>query len=350
MTTTFELDYAPHPAVVWEVTRACSLHCQHCPMGAEPQRSPLELSTYEGYKTIDQIATLEPSRFVISGGDPLEREDVFQFIEYAKRRGLDPAIALSPTAELTQQAMGMIARKGASRIVVSIDDATALRHDALRGIPGTFAATLDAIRWARQAGIVVEINTLVSRRNAAHLSDVLDLVLSLGVETWNLYFLVPIGGAKMVDVLTAEEVERVFDFVDRAAEAIKVRVIEAPHYRRHRLEKSFSEWPDFAGYQSDDSGPVVTHDARGVVFISHSGEVRPSELLPLSAGNIRYRALGAIFRGGDLFVALRDPRNLKGKCSRCEYARICGGSRARAFAASGDLFGSDPLCAYEPAH
>jgi radical SAM protein with 4Fe4S-binding SPASM domain len=345
-----ELEYDRHPVVVWEVTRACGLHCQHCPMGAEPQRSPLELSTYEGYKTIDQISTLEPSRFVISGGDPLEREDIFQFIEYAKRRGLDPAVALSPTTELTQPAMTAIARKGASRIVMSIDDATALRHDALRGIPGTFAATLDATRWAREAGIAVEINTLISRRNAAHLSEILELISSLGVEAWNLYFLVPVGGAKMVDVLTAEEVERVFDFIDGAAEQIKIRVMEAPHYRRHRVQKMSSQWPDFAGYQSDESAPVATHDARGVVFISHSGEVRPSELLPLSAGNIRYRALGAIFRGGDLFVALRDPRNLKGKCSRCEYVRICGGSRARAFAASGDLFGSDPLCAYEPGH
>jgi len=348
--TSIELDYAPHPAVVWEVTRACGLHCQHCPMGAEAQRSPLELSTYEGYKTIDQIATLEPSRFVISGGDPLEREDVFQLIEYAKRRGLDPAVALSPTSELTQQAVASIARKGASRIVMSLDDAAALRHDALRGIPGTFAATLDAVRWARESGIAVEINTLISRRNAAHLSDIAGLLDSLGVETWNLYFLVPVGGAKMVDVLTAEEVERVFDFIDSAAELIKIRVIEAPHYRRHRIAKMSGDWPDFAGYQSDESAPVATHDARGVVFISHSGEVRPSELLPLSAGNIRYRALGAIFRGGDLFVALRDPRNLKGKCSRCEYVRVCGGSRARAFAATGDLFGSDSLCAYEPGH
>ena len=348
--SSIELEYDRHPVVVWEVTRACSLHCQHCPMGADPQRSPLELSTYEGYKTIDQIATLEPARFVISGGDPLEREDIFQFIEYAKRRGLEPVVALSPTAELTQQAMTSIARKGASRIVMSIDDATALRHDALRGIPGTFAATLDATRWAREAGIAVEINTLISRRNAAHLSEILDLISSLGAEAWNLYFLVPVGGAKMVDVLTAEEVERVFDFIDGAAEQIKIRVMEAPHYRRHRVQKMSGQWPDFAGYQSDESAPVATHDARGVIFISHSGEVRPSELLPLSAGNIRYRALGAIFRGGDLFVALRDPRNLKGKCSRCEYVRICGGSRARAFAASGDLFGSDPLCAYEPAH
>lgn len=348
--SSIELEYDRHPVVVWEVTRACSLHCQHCPMGADPQRSPLELSTYEGYKTIDQIATLEPARFVISGGDPLEREDIFQFIEYAKRRGLEPAVALNPTAELTRQAMSAIARKGASRIVMSIDDATALRHDALRGIPGTFAATLDATRWAREAGIAVEINTLISRRNAAHLSEILDLISSLGAEAWNLYFLVPVGGAKMVDVLTAEEVERVFDFIDGAAEQIKIRVMEAPHYRRHRVQKMSGQWPDFAGYQSDESAPVATHDARGVVFISHSGEVRPSELLPLSAGNLRYRALGAIFRGGDLFVALRDPRNLKGKCSRCEYVRICGGSRARAFAASGDLFGSDPLCAYEPRH
>jgi radical SAM protein with 4Fe4S-binding SPASM domain len=348
--SSIELEYDRHPVVVWEVTRACSLHCQHCPMGADPQRSPLELSTYEGYKTIDQIATLEPARFVISGGDPLEREDIFQFIEYAKRRALEPVVTLSPTSELTQQAMASIARKGASRIVMSIDDATALRHDALRGIPGTFAATLDATRWAREAGIAVEINTLISRRNAAHLSEILDLISSLGAEAWNLYFLVPVGSAKMVDVLTAEEVERVFDFIDGAAEQIKIRVMEAPHYRRHRVQKMSGQWPDFAGYQSDESAPVATHDARGVVFISHSGEVRPSELLPLSAGNIRYRALGAIFRGGDLFVALRDPRNLKGKCSRCEYVRICGGSRARAFAASGDLFGSDPLCAYEPGH
>ncbi len=348
--TTFELDYAPHPAVVWEITRACGLHCQHCPMGAEPQRSPLELSTYEGYKTIDQIAALEPSRFVISGGDPLEREDVFQFIEYAQRRGLDPALALSPTAELTQQAVGMMARKGASRIVMSIDDTTPLRHDALRGIPGTFAATLDAVAWAREAGMAVEINTLVSRRNAAHLAELLEMIVALRAEFWNLYFLVPIGGATTVDVLTAEEVERVFDFIDQAGQSINVRIIEAPHYRRHRLQKNAGDWPDFTGYQPDDGAPVATHDARGIIFISHSGEVRPSELLPLSAGNLRYRTLGAIFRGGDLFVALRDPRNLKGKCSRCEYVRICGGSRARAYAASGDVFGSDPLCAYEPGH
>ena len=349
--TTLELDFAPHPAVVWEVTRACGLHCQHCPMGADTQRSPLELSTYEGYKTIDQIAALEPSRFVLSGGDPLERDDVFQFIEYAKRRGLDPAVALVPSAELTPQAIMSMARKGASRIVMSLDDANALGHDALRGVPGTFAKTIDTLRWARESGIAIEVSTLVSRRNAANLSAILRLIVNLGADAWNLYFLVPVGGANANDALPADEVERVFDFVDGASELINVRVIEAPHYRRHRIEKlSNRQWADFTGYQSDDNAPIAMHDARGSVFISHSGEVRPSELLPLSAGNIRYRALGAIFRGGDLFVALRDPRNLKGKCSRCEYVRVCGGSRARAFAATGDLFGSDPLCAYEPGH
>jgi radical SAM protein with 4Fe4S-binding SPASM domain len=348
--SSIELDYDRHPLVVWEVTRACRLHCQHCPIGAEGQRSALELSTYEGYKTIDQIATLEPSRFVISGGDPLERDDIFQFLEYAKRRGLDPAVALGPTAEVTQQAIGTLARRGASRIVMGLDDATAVRHDAVRGIAGTFATTTDATRWARDAGLGVEINTLVSRRNAAHLGAILEMLGSAGAEAWNLYFLVPAGGAKSIDMLTAAEVERVFTFIDSVADRIKVRVIEAPHYRRHRVQTMSGAWSDFAGYQFDEGVPAATHDARGVVFISHSGEVRPSELLPLSAGNIRYRALGAIFRGGDLFVALRDPNNLKGKCGRCEFARVCGGSRARAFAATGDVFASDPLCAYEPGH
>ena len=126
--SSIELEYDRHPVVVWEVTRACGLHCQHCPMGAEPQRRPLELSTYEGYKTIDQIATLEPARFVISGGDPLEREDIFQFIEYAKRRGIEPVVALSPTSELTQQAMTSIARKGAGWLYRKLRHGPGISH------------------------------------------------------------------------------------------------------------------------------------------------------------------------------------------------------------------------------
>lgn len=357
----FDLDYERHPIVVWELTRACDLQCTLCPMGADVSRSPLELSTYEGYKTIDQIAAIEPSRFVISGGDPLERDDVYQFIEYSVRRGLQPLVALSPTTSVTQQAIAELAHSGASKIVVSLDDVDAVRHDALRGMNGGYTATLLSMRWAREAGIGIEVNTLVARRNVAHLRDMLEMLELNGVEAWNLYFLVPVGASKGIEQLDAEQVDEIFRFVDDAASHVKIRIIEAPHYRRHRMQQVLAErqrrfdsmlesdqWPDFSGYAADEKQPLATHDARGIIFISHSGEVRPSEFLPISAGNIRYRSLGAIFRGGDLFVALREPSNLKGKCGRCEFARVCGGSRARAFAITGDVFATDPLCSYEP--
>jgi radical SAM protein with 4Fe4S-binding SPASM domain len=357
----FDLDYERHPIVVWELTRACDMHCTQCPMGADTTRSPLELSTYEGYKTIDQIAAVEPSRFVISGGDPLERDDVYQFVEYAVRRGLEPHVALSPTSSITQQAIAELARSGAKKIVVSIDDVDAQRNDKLRGMNGGFATTMLAMRWAREAGLGIEVNTLVARNNAAQLGPILELLELQGADAWNLYFLVPVGASKSIEQLTPDDVEQIFRFVDDAGSHVKIRLIEAPHYRRHRMQQVIAErqkrfdsmlendqWPDFSGYAGDEKQPLATHDARGIVFISHSGEVRPSEFLPISAGNIRYRSLGAIFRGGDLFVALREPSNLKGKCGRCEFARICGGSRARSFAATGDVFATDPLCAYEP--
>jgi len=357
----FDLDYERHPIVVWELTRACDLQCTQCPMGADTARSPLELSTYEGYKTIDQIAAIEPSRFVISGGDPLERDDVYQFIEYSVRRGLDPHVALSPTTSVTQQAIAELARAGASHVVVSIDDVDGQRHDELRGMTGGFATTMLAMRWAREAGLGIEVNTLVARRNAKQLGGILELLELNGADAWNLYFLVPVGASKTIEQLGPDEVEQVFRFVDDAGSHVRIRIIEAPHYRRHRMQQVLADrqkryeaimeseqWPDFSGYAGDEKQPLATHDARGIIFISHSGEVRPSEFLPISAGNIRYRSLGAIFRGGDLFVALREPSNLKGKCGRCEFSRICGGSRARAFALTGDVFAADPLCSYEP--
>lgn len=357
----FDLDYERHPIVVWEVTKACSLACQHCPIGADASRSPLELSTYEGYKTIDQIASVEPSRFVISGGDPLERDDLYQFVEYARRRGLDPILALSPTPSVSQKSIAQLAYAGLKRIVVSIDDHDPMRHDAGTGLTGSFGVTLAALNWAIDAKVGVEVNTLVSKRNAAHLGGILELLETLGAAAWNLYFLVPVGGSSANEVLSPEEAERVFSFIDNASSKIAIRIFEAPHYRRYRMQQLLADrqrhfdrmlesddWADFSGYTANEKEPLASHDARGIVFISHSGEVRPSEFLPISAGNIRYRSLGSIFRGGDLFVALREPSNLKGKCGRCEFARVCGGSRSRAYAISGDLFATDPLCGYQP--
>lgn len=354
-----------HPIVMWEVTRACDLHCRNCTIGATERRGTDELTTYEAYKTIDQIASLAPREFIITGGDPLERLDIAQIVNYARRRGLDPALVASPTSQLTAAAIARLERNGLTRIIFSIDGSSPEVHHGVQGVVGTFAATLRAIRWAESAGLAVEVNTLVTRRNADDLAAIVDLIRPIGITRWNLYFLVPLIASARPDMLTADETEHLFATIDeiRGRETFPVRVVEAPHYRRYRLQRDLDarlhnaaagQWPDFSGYEADDAGTqndlmdLAVDGVRGFVFISHAGDVRASEFLLFSAGNLRYRPLGAIYRSSDLFVALRDPENLKGKCGRCEFRQICGGSRARAWAVEGNIFADDPLCAYEP--
>ncbi|MEO8033196.1 MAG: radical SAM protein [Acidobacteriota bacterium] len=358
-------NYENHPIVMWEVTRACDLHCRTCTIGASEARGPNELSTYEAYKTIDQIATLAPRELIMTGGDPLEREDVAQIINYARRRGLEPGLVVSPTSQLTADAVADLQRSGLTRIIFSIDGPTEEIHEGVRGAPGTFAATLRAIRWAETAGLTIEVNTLVLQRSVARLTAIADLIRPLGISRWNLYFPVPLVASTRTEMLTAEQTELAFATLEeiRGIENFQVRVVEAPHYRRYRLQRDLeaslhsvnaTRWPDFTGYQADDAMTQkdlmdsAVDGARGLVFISHAGDVRASEFLLLSAGNLRYRPLGAIYRSSDLFVALRDAENLKGRCGRCEFRQICGGSRARAWALEGNIFADDPLCAYQP--
>lgn len=350
----------PHPTVFWELTRLCDLHCRGCPSGASGQRDPNELSTYEAYKTIDQIAAVQPRELIITGGDPLERYDVYQIVDYARRRGLDPALVLTPSDELTFDALAKLQTNGLTCAVFSIDGSTAVIHESVHGVGGTFAATMRAIRWAEAVGLRVEVNTLVTRRNAGDLAAIALLIHPFSIARWNVHFLVPVGASRELEMITAAEVERVFAMLEeiRTREKFAVRVVEAPHYRRFRIERILQsrlasdgmEWGDFTGYvMKDDHGPDVLEaaldGARSFVYISHAGDVRPSEFTPQSAGNLRYRPLGDIYRGSDLFVALRDPDNLHGKCRQCEYRTLCGGSRARAYVMTGDLFGADPLCA-----
>jgi radical SAM protein with 4Fe4S-binding SPASM domain len=355
--------FEPHPVVMWELTRACDLHCRGCPSGADSRREPNELTTYEAYKTVDQIAALQPRELIITGGDPLLREDVYQIVDYARRRGLTPTLVFSPTPELTFEAISRLEFDGLTRVCFNIDGSTAAIHESVHSVPGTYAATLRALRWAECAGLKVEINTLVTKSNEADLEAIVALLKQFAVARWNVHFVVPIGDSRELGLLTAEEVERVFARIDaiRAAGNFPVRVVEAPHYRRFHLERnletaleSMEAWADFTNYTAAEPETArelldsALDGASGFVYISHAGDVRPSEFVPLSAGCLRYRSLADIYRGSDLFVALRDTANLKGKCARCDYRHLCGGSRARAWAMTGDLFGSDPLCAYEP--
>jgi radical SAM protein with 4Fe4S-binding SPASM domain len=345
--------------VMWELTRACKLACAHCPIGAQPRRSPLELSTYEAYKTIDQIVSLNPDEVIITGGDPLERADIYQLIDYARRRGLQPALTVSPTPTLTGAVIGKLKRNGLSRLIISLDSSSPERHDTARGISGQFGSTLLAIRWARTAELPVEVNTLLNRKNIGDLQTIAELLGDVDVLRWNIYFLVPVGGSKNTETLTASEVEDIFARIYELSSRVPfpIRTFEAPHYRRYVLQKaveerlrSIDDYFDTNGDGlriGDDTGRAAVA-VNNMLYISHTGEVSVSPFLPLTAGNVRYQPLATVFRYGELFAAMRDDVNLKGKCGRCEFRTVCGGSRARAFAITGDLFASDPLCSYEP--
>ena len=346
------------PIVMWELTRACHLQCMHCTAGAQARRNPLELSTYEAYKTIDQIVALAPRELLITGGDPLERVDLFQLVDYARRRGIRPAVTLVPSNALNGSIPGKLRANGVDRAIFSIDGTNPERHDAVRGIRGHFTSTLQAIRWARTSGLPVEINTLVSRRGARELGTIADLVAELGAVRWNLYFLVPVKASRDIEMLTADEVEEVFGriFDTSARVPFPIRTFEAPHYARYLLQRALASRQETIERFFDKGTAIdvpeeavfATATASNVVFVSHTGEVSVSPFVPLVAGNVRYQPLSWVYHNSDLFTALRDDNNLKGKCGRCEYRTICRGSRARAFAISGDIFAADPLCTYQP--
>jgi radical SAM protein with 4Fe4S-binding SPASM domain len=335
------------PVVTWELTRACHLSCVHCPIGAQQKRSPLELSTYEAYKTIDQIAALHPQELIVTGGDPLERPDIYQLLDYARRRTLAPTLTVTASPALTGAVVGTLKRNGLARMAIAIDSATPARHDAARGIGGLFASTLLAIRWARTVSLPVEVNTLVTRRNVDELGTLSALLGDLSVDRWNLYFVVPIGESKHHETLMADEVENVFETLWDASQKMpyRIRTFEAPHYRRFAIQKMSAE-RNLIG--TDHADLLAAADCAEQIFISHTGEVSLSPFLPMTAGNVRYQPLTTIYQRSDLFAAVRTSTNLKGKCGRCEFRSVCSGSRARAFAMTGDIFASDPLCAYHP--
>jgi radical SAM protein with 4Fe4S-binding SPASM domain len=345
--------------VMWELTRACRLGCAHCPIGAQPRRSPLELSTYEAYKTIDQIVSLNPEEVIITGGDPFERADLYQLLDYARRRGLQPSLMVSATPSLTGAAIGKLKRNGLGRLIIGLDSSAPERHDAARGIAGQFGSTLLAIRWARTAELPVEVNTLLTPSNLRDIDTVAELLGDVEVQRWNIYFAVPVGATRASEMLSPEATEDVFrkiyDLAGRVPFAI--RTFEAPQYRRYVLQKAVEKRQRTIEEMFDlqSQGVRIADDAgrsavavNNYLYISHTGEVSVSPFLPLTAGNVRYQPLSTVHRYGELFAAVRDEVNLKGKCGRCEFKTVCGGSRARAFAVSGDLFASDPLCAYQP--
>jgi radical SAM protein len=379
-------DESPFLAI-WEVTQSCDLACKHCRAAAQPIAHPDELTHAEGKALIDQIADMHIPIFVFTGGDPLKRKDVFELIRYAAGKGVQVALTPSATPLLTREAIFQLKEAGLVRLGISLDGSTPEIHDNFRGLPGAWARTIQAIEWANEAGIPIQVHTTISRHNADDLDNLCTLFEKLAIVMWNVFFLVPVGRGQLDDLLSGEDFERVFGKIYELSHRVnfQIKTTEAMHYRRYLLQHNLEErkmghghghphaaaaaGADEPGASTDRSSSVGyepgsptadaksrtaswatrrVNDGKGFMFISHVGNVYPSGFLPIHAGNIRETPLADIYRNAPIFKSLRDTSKLEGKCGACEYKEICGGSRARAYAVTGDPLAQEPCCIFQP--
>ena len=353
--------YARAPQrVYWETTRACYLACRHCRAEAVPDADPAELTTVEGRELLERVAAFgEPlPHVVLTGGDPLKRKDLFDLIAAARELGLRVSVAPSATPLLTREALRQLHAAGIDAISLSLDGSTAADHDAIRGISGTYERTLEAARIACETGLPFQVNTLVCAETVDHLPAIHDLVVAMGAARWSLFFLVAVGRGQVLQPVSAERTEALLGWVAGLSGPpgrgrLVVPPPEAPQLRRVVRERrrhadgTAPELKPAAGSSAHSAAGI--RDGNGIVFISHTGEICPSGFLEISTGNVRRDDIVEIYRTSTLFRELRDPGIFGGRCGRCEYRWVCGGSRARAFSASGDPLAEDPLCVHDPA-
>ncbi len=350
--------YEQAPArVYWEVTSACDLACRHCRAEAAPCADPLELDTRAAKRILAQLAQASPQPHVIfTGGDPLKRADLFDLIAEARALGMVVNVSPSATPLLTESAIDRMKEAGVAAISLSIDRATAEPHDTLRGVPGCFQRTMVAARRAREVGLAFQVNTLVSRETLADMPAIHVLTQSIGASRWSLFFLVAVGRGTVLEPITAAEAEQLLVWLaSRANEPGPiVTTTEAPFFRRVMVQERKKRGEGPAAPEPAKPGhPAQGHsagirDGNGVMFISRDGSISPSGFLPLSAGNAKLENPLRVYRESALFRSLRDVDGFKGRCGVCEFRAVCGGSRARAFVATGDPLAEDPLCPYVP--
>jgi radical SAM protein len=340
--------------VIWETTQACDLACVHCRACARPDRNLSELTTEEGMALLEEVREFGSPLMVFTGGDPLKRTDLFALMRKSVELGLRTNVSPSATPLLTNDAVREFQRCGLARMAISIDGWDARSHDAFRGVEGTFDRAIAALAEARRIGLETQFQTTVTRRNMHRLDDIARLVDDADSKMWSLFFLIVTGRALATDDLTPEEYEQVFETIYRISRTSRfdVKTTEAMHYRRflaRKLKEEGRHQPLGTGDRTVWRTAGVS-DAKGFVFISHTGEIYPSGFLPVCGGNVRRDSLVDVYRNSGLFRVLRDPDQREGKCGVCEYRCICGGSRARAFALTGDYLAEDPRCAYNPRH
>lgn len=361
----------PLRLMFWETTKACNLRCQHCRAVPEAERSAVELTTEESFGLIDQIAEVAKPVLILSGGEPLYRQDIFEIGAYGRGKGFRMALATNGTM-IDRPLAERVRTTGFSRVAISLDGAVPATHDAFRGIRGSHAKAIDGLRFLRDAGVSIQVNSTIAKHNVSELPALLDLALSLGADALHLFMLVPVGcGVSIADreMLTADEYERVLHwFYDQSKTVtIDLKATCAPHYFRVRAQRIVEERkhgdrstpfvaigtqmkaaPDPAGGRPLSAMTRGCLAGTAVCFVSNAGDIYPCGYLPVSAGNIRQQRFGDIWAQSTVFQQLRDPSTLSGKCGICKYEGICGGCRARAFSDDGDYLAEEPFCTYEP--
>ncbi len=361
------LDLDRRPILVfWETTKACGLACRHCRAEAVAASAPGELTDPEAGAFLDSLAGFGSPRpvLVATGGDVLERRDLDALLDRAATLRIPVALAPSVTPLLTDERVAAMRAAGVKVASISLDGASASTHERIRGVAGHHAATLAAIRRLRRHGIAVQVNTVVMRETVDELPTILRLARDAGASIWELFFLVQVGRGRALGELTPEENEDVCHFLaDASRYGLVVRTVEAPFFRRVVAQQEDGETaPAGALYRrlngrlrqelGEPSGRSKaqtkgTRDGRGIVFVAHDGAVHPSGFLPLPLGNVRDETLVRIYREHPLLRRIR-AAEFSGACGVCPYRELCGGSRARAFAATGDPLAADPACAFRP--
>jgi AdoMet-dependent heme synthase len=349
--------------VIWETTQACDLACKHCRAEAVPNRHPEELSAGEAKDMLDQVREFGPIIFVFSGGDCLKRPDIVELVEYGAQLGLRMAATPATTPRATPTLIERIARAGLARLAVSLDGADAATHDEFRRVPGSFQEGLRILAASKDAGLSTQVNTVIARHNLDQVEELAAVIMEAGIVFWEVFFLVPMGRARPADVASAEEFEEVFHRLYDLSTTVPfdIKAAAAPQYQRVVVQRKVAErkrgseldvdtLTDGAHFSATDGIGRArnVNDGDGFLFVSHLGEIMPSGFLPVAAGNVRTNDLGEIYREAPIFRELRNRELLKGKCGVCEYRPLCGGSRARAHALTGDWLEAEPFCAHVP--
>jgi len=357
-----QADFTQAPfTIAWEVTRACAYACVHCRADAQHQRDARELSTAEARELVDRLAAFgNRPILVFTGGDPMMRPDLFEIIGYATERGLRCSLTPTATALPTRERLEKARDAGIRRIALSLDAPRPEVHDAFRQVPGSWQRTMDILHRAQDVGLSVQVNTTVAKHNVDILPEMIPFIQEVDAVQWSLFFLVPTGRAMKEQMISAEQHERIFNWLyDLSLNApFDIKSTAAPMYRRVAIQRKRAEQGagqpvtfQGAGFQFADGLNRPTkgvNDGNGFLFISHVGDIQPSGFLPLTAGNVRTDDVIEVYRHSQLFTDLRSPEKIKGRCGICDYRDVCGGQRGRAYGITGDYLESDPACAYLP--